>query len=104
MLQSIRKRKKINEDNLRDLWKNIKSNNILNYRGSRRSKGPQLSHIQACSGHAHLPRPQQPRRGHLRGLMVTAKYGLGGDFPGGPVVKTLCFYFRGHRFDPWSGN
>ena len=38
MLQSIRKRKKINEDNLRDLWKNIKSNNILNYRGSRRSK------------------------------------------------------------------
>ena len=73
-------------------------------RGSRRSKGPQLSHIQACSGHAHLSRPQQPRRGHLRGLMVTVKHGLGGDFPGGPVVKTLCFYFRGHRFDPWSGN
>ena len=25
----------------------------------------------------------------------------GGDFPGGPVVKTPCFYCRGHRFDPW---
>ena len=22
------------------------------------------------------------------------------DFPGGPVVKTLCFYCREHRFDP----
>ena len=26
------------------------------------------------------------------------------DFPGGPVVKTLCFQCRGHGFDPWSGN
>ena len=26
------------------------------------------------------------------------------DFPGGPVVKTPCFHFRGHGFDPWSGN
>ena len=26
-----------------------------------------------------------------------------GDFPGGPVVKTLCFQYKGHRFDPWSG-
>ena len=23
--------------------------------------------------------------------------------PGGPVVKTLCFYCREHGFDPWSG-
>ena len=22
----------------------------------------------------------------------------------GPVVRTLCFHCRGHRFDPWSGN
>ena len=27
-----------------------------------------------------------------------------GDFPGGPVVKTLCFQCRGGRFNPWSGN
>ena len=27
-----------------------------------------------------------------------------GDFSGGPVVKTLCFHFRGHGFDPRSGN
>ena len=26
-----------------------------------------------------------------------------GDFPGGPVVKTLHFHFRRHGFDPWSG-
>ena len=28
----------------------------------------------------------------------------GRDFPGGPVVKTLRFHFRGHRFNPWLGN
>ena len=27
-----------------------------------------------------------------------------GDFPGGPVVKTLYFQYRGHGFDPWLGN
>ena len=26
-----------------------------------------------------------------------------GDFPVGPVVKTLHFQCRGHGFDPWSG-
>ena len=26
------------------------------------------------------------------------------DFPDGPVVKILCSQYRGHRFDPWSGN
>ena len=26
-----------------------------------------------------------------------------GDFPGGPVVKTLRFHCRGHRIDPGSG-
>ena len=25
------------------------------------------------------------------------------DFPGGPVVKTLCFQCQGHGFDPWLG-
>ena len=29
---------------------------------------------------------------------------LSGDFPGGPVVGTLCFHCRGHGFDPWLGN
>ena len=24
-----------------------------------------------------------------------------GDFPGDPVVKTLCFHSWGHGFDPW---
>ena len=26
------------------------------------------------------------------------------EFPGGPVVRTPCFYCRGLGFDPWSGN
>ena len=26
------------------------------------------------------------------------------NFPGGPVVKMLCFPWRGHGFNPWSGN
>ena len=26
------------------------------------------------------------------------------DFPGGPMVKTLCSPCRGPRFNPWSGN
>ena len=26
------------------------------------------------------------------------------DFPGGPVVSTLCFHCRGHGFDPCLGN
>ena len=25
------------------------------------------------------------------------------DFTGCPEVKTLCFHFRGHRFNLWSG-
>ena len=24
-------------------------------------------------------------------------------FPSGPVVKTLCFCCKGHKFDPWLG-
>ena len=27
-----------------------------------------------------------------------------GDFPGGPVVKTLSFHCRGCEFNPWLGN
>ena len=26
------------------------------------------------------------------------------DFPGGPVVKTLCFHCQGPWFSPWSEN
>ena len=26
------------------------------------------------------------------------------DFSGGPVVKTLHFHCRGHKFNPWSGS
>ena len=30
------------------------------------------------------------------------EYGLG-EFPGGPVVRTLHFHCRGLGFDPWLG-
>ena len=26
------------------------------------------------------------------------------DFPGGPVVKTLCFHCESHYFSPWLWN
>ena len=26
------------------------------------------------------------------------------EFPGSPMVRTLCFHCRKHRFYPWSGN
>ena len=36
-----------------------------------------------------------------RGLEAEGDFG---DFPGGPVVKTLCFHCRGCGFNPSSGN
>ena len=27
-----------------------------------------------------------------------------GEFPGVPVVRTLCFHCTGQRFDAWLGN
>ena len=27
-----------------------------------------------------------------------------GDFPGNPVVRTVCFHWGGPGFDPWLGN
>ena len=35
---------------------------------------------------------------------ILLKIILGGNFPGGPGVKTPCSQCRGHGFDPWSGN
>ena len=26
------------------------------------------------------------------------------EFPGGPVIRTVCFHCRSHRCDPWWGN
>ena len=33
-----------------------------------------------------------------------AKILLTQDFPGCPMVRTLCFHCTGHRFRTWSGN
>ena len=37
-------------------------------------------------------------------LWKISERGIGWDFPGGPVVKTLYFHCRGHKFNPWWGN
>jgi len=37
-------------------------------------------------------------------LILILKYDSFGDFPGGPVVKTLGSQCRGHRFKLWLGN
>ena len=26
------------------------------------------------------------------------------EFPGGPVIRTVCFRCKGHKFDSWLGN
>ena len=36
--------------------------------------------------------------------LLMSKENLNVDFPGGPLVKTLCFQCRGKGFNPWSGN
>jgi len=40
----------------------------------------------------------------LENMCFLLKYTRIGAFPGGPVVKTPDFYFRGHKFDPWLSN
>ena len=49
--------------------------------------------------------------GGLLSSFLTAYLARGGnihaatwDFPGGPVIKTLCSQCMGPGFDPWSGN
>ena len=37
---------------------------------------------------------------HLPCPILLVKGKSQGDFSGGPVVKTPCFHYRGHRFDP----
>ena len=39
-----------------------------------------------------------PERGH------SLWNGINRDFLGSPVLRTLLFYHRDHRFDPWLGN
>ena len=54
--------------------------------------------------------PDTQRRVFPRDIQLEAHKLMGikscfnGEFPGSPVVKTLHFQCRGHRFDPWSGN
>ena len=37
-------------------------------------------------------------------LGITLKYPLFWDYHGHPVVKSLCFHCRGHKFDPSSSS
>ena len=40
----------------------------------------------------------------MSNLVYTRMQSVDWDFPGGPVVKTPRFHYRGHRFDPWLEN
>ena len=57
-----------------------------------------------------LARATVTRQVRMRSFMVVKTYGRKqnkkhqGDFPGGPVVKTLHSQCRGPGFNPWSGN
>lgn len=42
------------------------------------------------------------RSSHLAAFQFTFSGKGARDVPGGPEVRTLCFYCRGHRFGPWS--
>ena len=48
-------------------------------------------------------REKAGRKG-ARGLGRAALEFMVRDFPGGPVVKTLCIHYREHGFNPQSGN
>jgi len=43
-------------------------------------------------------------RTQLKIYLIIIKKKSTRDFPGSPMVKISCFYFRGHRFNPWLGN
>ena len=52
-------------------------------------------------GWRHICQRQRPGVQTPREMRVKTKRG---EFPGGTLVKILCFHYRGHRFDPWSEN
>lgn len=37
-------------------------------------------------------------------IAMTNKIGTMGEFPAGPVVRTICFHCQGPGFDPWLEN
>lgn len=41
---------------------------------------------------------------HLKATSMLIKSGMDRKFPGGPIVRTLCFHCQGPAFDLWLGN
>ena len=60
---------------------------------------PDFGRVQRCSQQLQVSWGSQTECG----IRQTQKC-LWWDFPGGPVVKSLLFHYRRHRFHPWSGN
>ena len=56
-------------------------------------------------GDIYRPGPKLAIENRLEILEISVCFFVRGpsDFPHDPVVKTLCFQCRGHRFNPWSG-
>ena len=48
---------------------------------------------------------QYPVRNHNgKEYLKKKKKNICREFPGGPVVRRLCFHCQGPGFNPWSGN
>ena len=54
----------------------------------------------SCWGHGHTVTKTTPKS-LLASFSLGSTNIQGQNFPWCPVVKTLCLYCRGHRFDPW---
>ena len=74
----------------------------MSYLGEREEARVSKAESQLAGGGGVDPQGRQRPGGQTpREMRVKTKRG---EFPGGTMVKILCFHYRGHRFDPWSEN
>ena len=59
-----------------------------------------LASVRPCVSDTELQALSEP----LTGRSLQFFKGREGDFPGGPVAKSLCSQCRELRFNPWSEN
>lgn len=77
---------------------------LIQVTGDLSASSPAPSLVSYTSARSHFPKPI-----FLKSLSVLLIWipdpNLGSwDFPGHPVVSTLCFHCREHEFYPWLGN
>ena len=81
---------------------------MSNKRGHRNEKPSQRNKKQlplaATRESLHTATKTQCSHKQRKGKMCVSFKDSTGDFPGGPMAKTLESQCRGPRFHPWSGN